>query len=175
MPMFILEAMARGNCVVATDVGGVAAVLEDGRGVVVPPGDVAAFRDALQSVISAPASAPAWPGRPCRRSRNGSAPQGSSRAWRTCGSRPCGTATRRPPAEPGAGAQPGRRRSSGTSLKFWSPSSFSPSWTTRTPAGKSGPSGAVSATRPSVSSAPSTSGPSTTRNDVTNSLPPSRR
>ncbi|TFV64688.1 glycosyltransferase family 1 protein [Geodermatophilus sp. DF01-2] len=55
MPMFILEAMARGNCVVATDVGGIAAVLEDGRGIVVPPGDVEAFRAALQSVLSDPA------------------------------------------------------------------------------------------------------------------------
>jgi glycosyltransferase involved in cell wall biosynthesis len=51
MPMFILEAMARGNCVISTDVGGVAAVLEGGRGIVVPPSDVEAFRAALQSVL----------------------------------------------------------------------------------------------------------------------------
>lgn len=54
MPMFILEAMARGNCVVATDVGGIAAVLKDGRGVVVPAGDVESFRAALQSVLADP-------------------------------------------------------------------------------------------------------------------------
>ena len=51
MPMFILEAMARGNCVVSTDVGGIAAVLTHGRGLVLPPGDTDALRDALQSVI----------------------------------------------------------------------------------------------------------------------------
>lgn len=52
MPVFVLEAMARGNAVVATDVGGVAAVLGAGRGLVVPPGDVEALRDALQRVVS---------------------------------------------------------------------------------------------------------------------------
>ncbi|MCF6736939.1 glycosyltransferase family 4 protein [Blastococcus sp. KM273129] len=51
MPMFILESMARGNCVVSTDVGGIAAVL-DGCGVVVPPADPDALRSALQDVIS---------------------------------------------------------------------------------------------------------------------------
>nr|WP_246406476.1 glycosyltransferase family 4 protein [Modestobacter versicolor] len=54
MPMFILEAMARGNCVISTDVGGIAAVLEGGRGIVVPPSDVEAFRTALQSVLDDP-------------------------------------------------------------------------------------------------------------------------
>jgi glycosyltransferase involved in cell wall biosynthesis len=52
MPVFLLEAMARGNCVVSTDVGGVAAVLGNGRGLVVPPGDVVAFRTALLSVLA---------------------------------------------------------------------------------------------------------------------------
>ena len=51
MPMFVLEAMARDVAVVATDVGGVAAVLADGRGTVVPPGDAGALRAALQAVI----------------------------------------------------------------------------------------------------------------------------
>jgi glycosyltransferase involved in cell wall biosynthesis len=39
MPMFILEAMARKNCVVSTRVGGIPAVLGDGHGIVVEPGD----------------------------------------------------------------------------------------------------------------------------------------
>ncbi|WP_051515629.1 glycosyltransferase family 4 protein [Candidatus Blastococcus massiliensis] len=52
MPMFILEAMARSNCVISTDVGGIAAVLGEGRGIVVPPADVDAFHTALQSVLS---------------------------------------------------------------------------------------------------------------------------
>lgn len=51
MPVFVLEAMARDVAVVATDVGGVAAVLADGRGTVVPPGDADALRRALQEVI----------------------------------------------------------------------------------------------------------------------------
>lgn len=55
MPMFILEAMARENCVISTDVGGIAAVLGDDRGIVVAPSDVEAFRAALQSVLSDPA------------------------------------------------------------------------------------------------------------------------
>ncbi|WP_432524052.1 glycosyltransferase [Kineococcus sp. SYSU DK006] len=52
MPVFVLEAMARSNAVVATDVGGVAPVLAGGRGLVVPPGDVEALRGALQQVVS---------------------------------------------------------------------------------------------------------------------------
>ncbi|GAA4967598.1 glycosyltransferase family 4 protein [Kineococcus glutinatus] len=52
MPVFVLEAMARRNAVVATDVGGVAPVLAGGRGLVVPPADVEALRSALQRVIS---------------------------------------------------------------------------------------------------------------------------
>lgn len=54
MPMFVLEAMARDNAVVATDVGGVAEVLAGGAGTVVPAGDAAALRTALQDVVSSP-------------------------------------------------------------------------------------------------------------------------
>ncbi len=52
LPMFVLEAMARDNAVIATDVGGVAEVLADGAGTVVPAGDAGALRHALQDVIS---------------------------------------------------------------------------------------------------------------------------
>ena len=52
MPMFILEAMARSNAVVSTAVGGIGAVLAGGRGLVVPPGDVDAFRDALRIAVT---------------------------------------------------------------------------------------------------------------------------
>lgn len=52
MPMFILEAMARNNCVVATRVGGVPAVLANGVGVIVEPGDVDALEAALRHAIT---------------------------------------------------------------------------------------------------------------------------
>lgn len=52
MPVFVLEAMARGNAVVATDVGGVAPVLDGGRGMLVAAGDVEGLRDALQALVS---------------------------------------------------------------------------------------------------------------------------
>ena len=52
MPMFILEAMARSNCVVATRVGGVPAVLANGVGVIVEPGDVDSLESALRHAIA---------------------------------------------------------------------------------------------------------------------------
>jgi glycosyltransferase involved in cell wall biosynthesis len=51
MPMFLLEAMARSNAVVSTTVGGIPAVLGDGVGVLVEPGDTDALADALTRVI----------------------------------------------------------------------------------------------------------------------------
>ncbi|GAA1838309.1 glycosyltransferase family 4 protein [Agromyces salentinus] len=54
MPMFILEALARRCCVISTDVGGIEAVLRDGAGVVVPPGDADALAAALRSVLGDP-------------------------------------------------------------------------------------------------------------------------
>lgn len=52
-PMAILEAMARGLCVVATAVGGIPELIEDGAsGVFVPPDDVDALAAALRTVIS---------------------------------------------------------------------------------------------------------------------------
>ncbi|TNM61083.1 glycosyltransferase [Streptomyces sp. NP160] len=54
MPMFLLEAMARGNAVVSTSVGGVPELLAGGRGVVVPPGDPAALEAALDDLLRRP-------------------------------------------------------------------------------------------------------------------------
>lgn len=52
MPLTILEAMAVGCAVVATDVGGVKEVVEDQRsGRVVPPGDPAALADAMTELL----------------------------------------------------------------------------------------------------------------------------
>lgn len=51
MPMFILEAMARRTCVIATPVGGIAPVLDHGRGVLVGAGEVAGLTEALGKAI----------------------------------------------------------------------------------------------------------------------------
>ena len=50
-PMAVLEAMAHGLCVVATDVGGVSDLVDD-CGVLLPVGDLASLVDALRHVIS---------------------------------------------------------------------------------------------------------------------------
>jgi glycosyltransferase involved in cell wall biosynthesis len=50
-PMAVLEAMAHGLCVVATDVGGVPDLVDD-CGVLLPVGDMASLIDALRQVIS---------------------------------------------------------------------------------------------------------------------------
>jgi glycosyltransferase involved in cell wall biosynthesis len=50
-PMSVLEAMARGLCVVASDVGGLPEMIGDGCGVLVPPDDVEKLTDALRHVI----------------------------------------------------------------------------------------------------------------------------
>jgi glycosyltransferase involved in cell wall biosynthesis len=52
MPMFILEAMGRDCCVVSTAVGGIPAVLADGCGVVVEPGDASELAIALDGLLS---------------------------------------------------------------------------------------------------------------------------
>lgn len=51
MPMFVLEALARHNAVVSTTVGGIPAVLGDGAGVLVGPGDVDALADELRRLM----------------------------------------------------------------------------------------------------------------------------
>jgi glycosyltransferase involved in cell wall biosynthesis len=58
LPMSILEAMALGRPVVATDVGGIAEAVADGEtGIVVPPGDTAAAASALATLAADPARA----------------------------------------------------------------------------------------------------------------------
>jgi glycosyltransferase involved in cell wall biosynthesis len=47
MPLFILEALARRNCVIASEVGGIPDVLAGGAGVLVPPGDARSLTEAL--------------------------------------------------------------------------------------------------------------------------------
>jgi glycosyltransferase involved in cell wall biosynthesis len=53
-PMVILEAMARGICVVSTTVGGIPEMVGDSEGVLVNPGDVPEFAAALAKVINDP-------------------------------------------------------------------------------------------------------------------------
>jgi len=54
MPNAVLEAMAHGIPVVASDVGGVRSLLGSGAGIVVAPGDDQALTDALQRLIDDP-------------------------------------------------------------------------------------------------------------------------
>jgi glycosyltransferase involved in cell wall biosynthesis len=58
LPLALLEAMFAGCPVVATDVGEIRNVLEDGKaGVVVPPGDAGALATGLDQLLSSPARA----------------------------------------------------------------------------------------------------------------------
>jgi glycosyltransferase involved in cell wall biosynthesis len=55
-PMALLEAMAHGLCVVASDVGGIPEMVEDGHsGLLVPPDDPDALQSALRRVLADPA------------------------------------------------------------------------------------------------------------------------
>jgi glycosyltransferase involved in cell wall biosynthesis len=61
LPMAVLEAMAAGLPVVATAVGGVPEVVQDGvTGALVPPGDAVSMGAALLDLASDPARARAW-------------------------------------------------------------------------------------------------------------------
>ncbi|MGW9113329.1 glycosyltransferase [Microbacterium sp. NPDC055683] len=51
MPMFVLEALARRNAVIASEVGGVPSLLDGGAGALVPPGDIAALAAALRRIV----------------------------------------------------------------------------------------------------------------------------
>jgi len=50
-PMAVLEAMARGLCVIASDVGGLPEMIGGGYGLLVPPDDIAAIAAALRLVV----------------------------------------------------------------------------------------------------------------------------
>lgn len=51
MPLFVLEALAAGACVVTTPVGGIPSVIDESNGVLVPPHDVAALSTALSTLM----------------------------------------------------------------------------------------------------------------------------
>lgn len=51
MPMFILEALARDNCVISTRVGGIPALLSEDKGVLVDAGNVEQLKEAVERVI----------------------------------------------------------------------------------------------------------------------------
>lgn len=54
-PMAILEALAHGLCVIATDVGGIADLIGDGCGMLIPVADPAELASALNTAITDPA------------------------------------------------------------------------------------------------------------------------
>jgi glycosyltransferase involved in cell wall biosynthesis len=56
LPIVLLEAMARGRAIVATPVGGIPSLVEDGvTGLVVPKGDAEALRGAITRLLGNPA------------------------------------------------------------------------------------------------------------------------
>ena len=54
LPLALLQAMAVGLPCIATDVGGVREVLDDGAGILVPPGSVQALIAAMDLLVSRP-------------------------------------------------------------------------------------------------------------------------
>ena len=55
LPLCVIEAMAYGRPVVATTVGGIPQLVQDGRtGYLVPPGDAQALRDGIQKLLADP-------------------------------------------------------------------------------------------------------------------------
>lgn len=70
LPRVVLEAMAAGRPVVATAVGGIPEVVEDGvTGLLVPPGDVKGLSERLLRILSSPEEAEAMGGRARERVR----------------------------------------------------------------------------------------------------------
>lgn len=56
MPNVIMEAMARGLAIIATPVGAVEAIVDNQNGWLVPPGDIDALRQCMETVIELPPS-----------------------------------------------------------------------------------------------------------------------
>lgn len=54
LPLFLLEAMAAGNAVVASDVGGIAELVDDSVGALIQPGDTASLVGALKRLLGDP-------------------------------------------------------------------------------------------------------------------------
>jgi glycosyltransferase involved in cell wall biosynthesis len=54
VPISILEAMAGGNAIVSTGVGGIPSVVDEDNGVLVEPGDADALADALRTLLADP-------------------------------------------------------------------------------------------------------------------------
>jgi len=54
VPIAILEAMAGGNAIVSTDVGGIPSVVDEENGVLVEPGDADELADALRTLLTDP-------------------------------------------------------------------------------------------------------------------------
>lgn len=54
LPIAILEAMAAGNAIVSTPVGSIPEVIDDDRGILVPPGDADALEVALSTLLDDP-------------------------------------------------------------------------------------------------------------------------
>lgn len=54
LPLALLQAMAMGLPCIATDVGGIREVLDEDCGIVIPPGDVSALREAMEQLVTAP-------------------------------------------------------------------------------------------------------------------------
>ncbi len=53
LPIAMLEGMAGGNAIVATDVGSIPEVIDERRGILVPPGDADALAAALEELVAA--------------------------------------------------------------------------------------------------------------------------
>jgi glycosyltransferase involved in cell wall biosynthesis len=54
VPIAILEAMAGGNAIVSTEVGGIPSIVDDDNGVLVKPGDDVVLADAIRSLLDDP-------------------------------------------------------------------------------------------------------------------------
>jgi glycosyltransferase involved in cell wall biosynthesis len=54
LPIAMLEGMAGGNAIVSTPVGSIPEVVDEGNGILVPPGDETALADALAELVTSP-------------------------------------------------------------------------------------------------------------------------